>query len=63
MVCPPLQAVQNFVQSQRGTVFADLPVLNYMTSCHGSQTLQMQLSIIHSTEPPHLMMDSTGVKQ
>ncbi|CAM2178647.1 hypothetical protein BO443_30034 [Burkholderia orbicola] len=58
----PLRALQGFAQSLRDLAFADLPVPNYTTVCRRVQTLQVKLPVIHSGEPLHLVVDSTGVK-
>lgn len=58
----PLRALQGFAQSQRDLAFAGLPVPNYTTVCRRAQTLQVQLPVIRSAEPLHLVVDSTGVK-
>lgn len=58
----PLRALQGFAQSLRDLAFADLPVPNYTTVCRRAQTLRVKLPVIHSGEPLHLVVDSTGVK-
>ncbi|WP_375860182.1 IS5 family transposase [Burkholderia cenocepacia] len=58
----PLRAQQGFAQSLRDLAFAELPVANYMTVCRRALTLQVELPVIDSDEPPHLVVDSTGAK-
>ncbi|CRY28709.1 IS5 family transposase [Burkholderia pseudomallei] len=58
----PLRALQGFAQSLRDLAFAELPVPNYTTVCRRAQTLQVKLPVIHSDEPLHLVVDSTGAK-
>lgn len=58
----PLRALQGFAQSLRDLAFADLPVPNYTTVCRRAQTLQVRLPVIRSSEPLHLVIDSTGAK-
>ena len=58
----PLRALQGFAQSLRDLAFAELPVPNYSTICRRVQTLQVKLPVIHSGEPLHLVVDSTGAK-
>ncbi len=58
----PVRALQGFAQSQRDLAFANLPVPNDTTMCRRAQTLQVQLPIIASGEPLHLVVDSTGLK-
>ncbi|KVC90614.1 transposase [Burkholderia ubonensis] len=58
----PLRALQGFAQSLHDLAFADLPVPSYTTVCRRAQTLRVKLPVIHSGEPLHLVVDSTGVK-
>ncbi|ABC35760.1 transposase DDE domain protein [Burkholderia thailandensis USAMRU Malaysia  len=58
----PLRALQGFAQSLRDLAFAELPVPNYTTVCRRAQALQVKLPVIHSDEPLHLVVDSTGAK-
>lgn len=58
----PLRALQGFVQSLRELAFAELPVPSYTTVCRRARTLLVKLPIIHSSEPLHLVIDSTGAK-
>ncbi|KWI73438.1 IS5 family transposase, partial [Burkholderia stagnalis] len=58
----PLRALQGFAQSLRDLAFANLLVPNYTTLCRRAQTLLVQLPVMHSSEPLHLVIDSTGAK-
>ncbi|MEB2558821.1 IS5 family transposase [Burkholderia cenocepacia] len=58
----PLRVLQGFAQSPRDLAFADLPVPNYTTVCRRAQTLLVKLQVVRSSEPLHLVIDSTGVK-
>ncbi|WP_322074879.1 IS5 family transposase [Burkholderia cepacia] len=58
----PLRALQGFAQSLRDLAFTNLLVPNYTTLCRRAQTLLVRLPVMHSSEPLHLVIDSTGAK-
>jgi hypothetical protein len=58
----PLRALQGFAQSLCKLAFADLPVPNYSTLSRRAQELNVVLPALHSREPLHLVVDSTGLK-
>lgn len=58
----PLRALQGFTLSLRKLAFAGLPVPNYTTLSRRAQTLKVALPVLHTGEPLHLVVDSTGLK-
>jgi hypothetical protein len=57
-----LRALQNFAQSLRKLVFADLPVSRYSTLTRRAQKLNVTLPTLQRGESLHLIVDSTDVK-
>lgn len=58
----PLRALQGFTLSLRKLAFPGLPVPNYTTLSRRAQTLKVALPALHTGEPLHLVVDSTGLK-
>jgi hypothetical protein len=58
----PLRALQGFALSLRKLAFPGLPVPSYTTLSRHAQTLKVALPALHSGEPLHLVVDSTGLK-
>jgi Transposase DDE domain len=58
----PLRALQGFAQSLCELAFPGLPVPNYSTLSRRAQKLEVVLPVLHSSEPLHLVVDSTGIK-
>jgi Transposase DDE domain len=58
----PLRALQGFARSLCELAYPDLPVPHYTTLSRRAQTLTVRLPSLHSGEPLHLVVDSTGLK-
>ncbi|MGH1507085.1 IS5-like element IS1420 family transposase [Ralstonia solanacearum] len=58
----PLRALQGFAMSLRRLAYPELPVPNYTTLSRRAQDLQVVLPALHTGEPVHMLLDSTGLK-
>lgn len=58
----PLRMVQGFLQSIFTLMKVDLPIPNYTTLSRRAEKLEVDIKAKPSSEPRHLVIDSTGLK-